>query len=243
MRTWLTNNVKSYNDSKELYKEVLKMPFEEDFLWHAHKNKQAVLTVENTEEPTITVEEALKTRNFTPDEEFSVLYSATLMYHIAKLRYEHRDMPMELFEKNIFPIYEKEITQKSIDGSVEITKIHRYSHKIVMPKNIHSNQDMGNFVVNVSFLYEDMLKTPLINPQTGKTYTGFDSVNYSIFSENMKKRVIQDMLQCELFNYCLECGLDNKDANHIWNTYNWLVIINTIYNMYVEEAKTLTDKT
>ena len=238
MKQWLTDDIKSYNENKELYKEVLKMPFEEDFLWHAHKNKTAILTVENTDTPTVTVEEALKTRSFTPDEEFSVLYSATVMYYIAKLRYEYRDMDMALFESNIFPAYQEEIIKKSSDASVNITRIHRYVHKIVMPKNLNMNSDISNLVVNTSFLYESMLKTPMVNPKTGKTFTGFETLNYPMFPENIKKNIVQDMLECELFNYCLECGLDHQTAQNIWNTYDWSVIINTIYKMYKDEAQT-----
>lgn len=240
MRSWLFDDIQAYNESKALYKEVLQMQFDEDFLSRVHKDKPKNI---NENGPKITVEEALKTRNFTEEEEFAVLYGATIMYNIAKVRYKYRDMDIELFEQSIFPAYQQEITDKSSKGAVNITIIHRNTHKILMPKNLNANSDIPNFIVNVTFLYEDLLKTPLINPKTGNTYTGFDIITYSVFSETMKKRVIQDMLQCELFNYCLENGLDNKAANNIWNTYSWEVIINTLYKMYIEETKTLTENT
>lgn len=240
MRPWLFDDLQAYNESKALYKEVLQMQFDEDFLSRVHKDKPKST---NEDASKITVEEALKTRNFTEEEEFAVLYGATIMYNIAKVRYKYRDMDIELFEQSIFPAYQQEITDKSSEGAVNITIIHRNMHKILMPKNLNINSDIPNFVVNVTFLYEDLLKTPHINPKTGNTYTGFDTITYSVFSETMKKRVIQDMLQCELFNYCLENGLDNKAANNIWNTYNWEVIVNTLYKMYEEETKTLTENT
>jgi hypothetical protein len=141
-----------------------------------------------------------------------------------------------LFESNIFPAYQEEIIKKSSDASVNITRLHRYEHKIVMPKII-CNNNIGNLVVNVSFLYENLLKTPLINPKTGKTFTGMDNLKYPGLPEEVKKRIIKDMLQCELFNYVLACELDNQTANNMWNTYNWDVIVNTIYKMYLKETE------
>jgi hypothetical protein len=241
MRQWLTDDIKSYNDNKKLYKDILRVPFEEKYLWYAKKEKEVALTTEHTGIPVTSVGEVLNTRNLTPDEEFSILYSASLIYYLANLKYEHRDLPAEFFENSIFPIHEKEILDKAVKTSVEITKIHRYDYKIVMPKNLNA-YDVDNLVINMTFLYEDLLKTPIVNPKTSKTFTGIETLNYFDFSEEFTKNAIRDMLQCELFNYVLACELDNQTANNMWNTYNWDVVVNTIYKMYVEEAKALTEK-
>jgi hypothetical protein len=238
MKPWLTDDYENYNKSRNLYNEVLRMPFEEEFLWHARKDKETALTVESPEGiPTVTVGEVLNTREFTEEEIYSILYSALLMYHIGQLRYEYRYMDISLFESNIFPAYQDEIMEKSRNGLIEISCIHTCDYKTIMPKDLSKGAEFCNLVANITFLYENLLKEPLVNPKTGNTYTGFDTVNYPNFSEEMRKSVIRDMLQCEVFNYVLLNGLDNQTAQNIWNIYNWDVIVNTIYKMYLKEKE------